>query len=56
MLIDLHISNFALGKLPLRRVHRGDFPSLKPNFIPKVHIETLQKHYKTFKYIKEHIT
>ena len=43
-LIDLYKPNFAPGKLPLNKVHKGDFPSLKPNFIPKLHIETLQTH------------
>ena len=36
--------NFAPGKLPLNRVHRDDFPDLKPildHFIPKLHLKTL---------------
>ena len=29
--------NFALGKLPLNKVHKDDFPGLKPIFIPKLY-------------------
>ena len=29
--------NFAPRKLPLNRVHKHDFPDLKPNVIPKLH-------------------
>ena len=41
-LIDPYKPNFAPGKLPLNKVHRDDLPDLKPNFIPKLPIETLQ--------------
>ena len=33
--------NFAPRKLPLNRVHRDDFPDLKPTFIPKLHQKTV---------------
>ena len=35
--------------LPLNRVHRDDFPDLKPNFIPKLHMKTLEKHLNIYK-------
>ena len=48
-LFELH---FAPGKLPLNRLHRDDFPDLKPIFVPKLHMKNINLSRKTFKYTK----
>ena len=35
--MTLYQLNFALGKLPLNKVHRNNFPVLKPIFMLKLH-------------------
>ena len=44
---QIHYLNYVnsilpYGKLPLNRVHRDDLLVLEPNFIPKLHMKTLE--------------